>query len=211
MDDDDKNLVISGVPPVSPAPGDLPLASPAVAGRAASAAEPAHPRRRRLLVVLVAVAVLRGLQAAVAAVTVLAVAALRLEQPLPHLHVARLTEVGPRPLTPLTALVMVAVSAAAAILLLSRRRTVAAFAGVKAFALVVASTIAGVVAAGPGDVRLAVAGFGAGLAVLLWPAVRRAAVTVLTAVGLPHPTGRLADIALAVKISLLVAFAVFLT
>ena len=166
---------------------------------------PARRRLRRLLLVVAAVAVLRGVQAGVAALPVLTAAALRLEQQLPHLHVTRLAETGPEPLTPLTALVMVAVSAAVSALLLRARRTVTAFAAVKAFALIAASTIAGVVAAGPVGLRLAVAGCGASLAVLLWPAVRRAAVTLLTAVGLPHATGRTADVALAVKIGLLVA------
>ncbi|MCK9894151.1 histidine kinase [Frankia sp. AgB32] len=172
-------------------------------------ARPARSRRRRWLVVVAAAAILRGAQAAVAVVTVLLAAVLRPDQPLPHLRVARLAEVGLAPLTPLTALLMVAVCGVGAAVLLRRRQVVLAFAGVKVFALLVASTIGGVVAAGSGGLRLLVAGCGAGLAVLLWPALRRAAVFVLVTVGLPHPTGRLADVILTAKISLLVALVVF--
>ncbi|CAO5238062.1 histidine kinase [Frankia sp. AgKG'84/4] len=168
----------------------------------------ARPRRRRLLTVAVAFVVLRATQAAVAVLTLLLAAVLRLEQPLPHLQVARLSEIGLQPLTPLTALVMVAVCAVGAVVLLRRRQVVLAFAGVKVFALLVASTIGGVMAGGDGGLRLVLAGCGAGLAVLLWPVLRRAAVFVLVAVGLPHPAGRLADVVLMVKIALLVVLVV---
>ncbi|WP_101832563.1 histidine kinase [Frankia canadensis] len=170
-----------------------------------AAREPHRPWRQRLLLVAAALAVLRAVQAAVAALTVLAVTALELERPAPRLHLARLGEVEPRPLTPPTALVMLAVSTACCVLLLRGRGIASAFAGVKAFALVAAATIAGCLAAGPMGTRLVVAGCGASLVVLLWPAVRTAAVRVLTAIGLPHTDGRIADVALALKIAVLTA------
>jgi hypothetical protein len=168
----------------------------------------AGPRVRRLLLLAAAVIVLRGTQAAVAVITVLTVGLLHLEHPVPHLHVTGLAELRTEPLTPLTALVMVVLSAALAGLLLRVRRTATAFAGIKAFALVASSAISGVLAAGPVGLRLAAAGCGAALAVVLWRPVRRAAATLLARAGLPHATGRTADLALALKIVLLVAFVV---
>lgn len=203
-------MVISGTPPATSSQGDPAPTSRAGVGRPDAGAGPSRPRLQRLLMVAAAVVVLRGTQAVVAVVTVVVIATAHLRQPMPQLHVVRLTEVELRPLTPLTALVMVAVSATVTIVLLRCRRTLTAFAAVKAFALLVAAVITGALAAGPGAVRLAVAGCGVSLAVLMWPAVRRAAVAVLTAVGLPHPAGRLADLALAAKIGLLVALVVLL-
>ncbi len=197
--------MISDVSPVASPQGESALASHAGPGVAHSAVGPGRSPLRRLLTVVAALIVLRATQAAIAVITVLAAAVLRLEQPSPHLCVARLGEVELQPLTPLNALVMVAVCAVATAALVRRRPPAMLFAGMEAFALLVASTIGGVVAVGSVSVRLAVVGCGAGLAVTLWPAVRRAALAALVAVGLPHPAGRLADVALAAKIVLLAA------
>ncbi|ONH26986.1 histidine kinase [Pseudofrankia asymbiotica] len=163
-------------------------------------------RGTRLLMVLTALVVLRGVQAAVAGLTVLAVTVSRLEHPAPTLHLARLAEVELAPATAVTALTMIVVSTGLAAALLPRRQPLAAFAGIKAFALIAASALAVLFTAEPVSIRAAVAGCGVGIVALFWPAARDAAGRVLAAMGLPHPHGRAGDLVLAVKIALLVAF-----
>ncbi|MDT3438946.1 histidine kinase [Pseudofrankia sp. BMG5.37] len=162
-------------------------------------------RGARLLMILTALLVLRGIQAAVAGLTVLAVTVSRFEHPAPTLHLARLAEVEPAPMTAVTALTMILASAGLAAVLLPRRQVLAAFAGIKAFALVAASALTVMFTAEPASIRAAVAGCGVGIVALFWPAARDAAGRVLAAVGLPHPHGRAGDLILAVKIALLVA------
>jgi len=72
-------------------------------------------------------------------------------------------------------------------------------------ALVAASALMGAWAPGPVDVRLAVAALGVGLVAVLWPLARRAATRVLAAAGVAHPSGRAGDLALVLKVALLVA------
>ncbi|ADP81874.1 hypothetical protein [Pseudofrankia inefficax] len=162
-------------------------------------------RGTRLLQLGGALVVLRAVQAVVAVLAVTAVGVSRLVRPAPGLHVSGLAEVAPTPLTTGTALAMVVVAAGLALMLLPRRQVFAAFAGVKALALVVASALTGAFAPGSAALRVAVAALGIGVAVGLWPLARRAALRVLVAAGLPHPPGRAGDLALALKIALLVA------
>jgi len=159
----------------------------------------------RLLVVGAALVVLRAVQAAVAALSVLAVTASGLEHPAPGLRMARLGELEPTHTTGLVALTMVLISTALAAVLLPRSRALAAFAGIKAFALIAAGAIAVLFTAEPTGVRIAVAGCGAGIVVLLWPTAREAAIRVLAAFGMPHVRGRVGDLLLALKIAVLVA------
>lgn len=159
---------------------------------------------RRLLQVGAALLVLRLVQAVVAVVAALSVRLFHLTGPAPGLHVTGLGEVTPTPLTTGTALAMVTVAAVLALALLPRHAVSAAFAGVKALALVVASALEGACAPGPACVRLAVAAVGLGLLVAFWPLARHAATRVLTAAGMAHPPGRAGDLALALKIALLV-------
>jgi hypothetical protein len=177
-----------------------------VAAPSASAEASAGRRawRRRLLMVGAGLLVLRGVQAAIAGLTVLTVTAAHLAQPAPRLRVARLAEVSPDPLTAVTALVMIAVSATLAAVLLPRRWVFAAFAGIKAFAVLAATTVTAAIGAGSVGPRLAIAGCGVALVLMFWPSARDAAVRVLTALGLPHPPGRVGDLLVAVKIVLLV-------
>jgi hypothetical protein len=159
----------------------------------------------RLLQVGAALLVLRAVQAVVAVAAVVLVRMFHLARPVPGLEVTGLAEVVPTPLTAGAALAMVAVAAVLALVLLPRRGAFAAFAGVKAFALVAASALMGAWAPGPVDVRLAVAALGVGLVAVLWPLARRAATRVLAAAGVAHPSGRAGDLALVLKVALLVA------
>ncbi|OHV37770.1 histidine kinase [Pseudofrankia sp. EUN1h] len=161
-----------------------------------------------MLLIITALLVLRGVQAAVAGLTVLVVTVSRFEHPAPTLHLARLAEVEPAPMSAVTALTMILVATGLAAVLLPRRHPFAAFAGIKAFALVAASALAVLFTAEPVSIRAAVAGCGIGIVALFWPAARDAAGRVLAAVGLPHPHGRAGDLLLAVKIALLVAVVV---
>jgi hypothetical protein len=163
-----------------------------------------RPWGRRALVACTTLLVLRATQAMLAAVAVLTVAAAHLARPAPRLRVTRLAEVRADPLAPVTALVMVTAAATLAAVLLSRRQPIVAFAGVKAFAVLVATTLASPLAGRDVAPLLAVAGCGAALVALLWSAARDAVVRVLAAAGLPHPRGRLADLAVAAKIAALV-------
>ncbi|WP_241840335.1 histidine kinase [Frankia sp. CcI49] len=166
----------------------------------------ARDRATRLLFVLAALLVLRVVQAAVAGLTVLAVTVSGLEHPAPGLRMARLAEVEPEPTTGLTTLAMVLISAGLATVLLPRAHVLAAFAGIKAFAMVAASAIAVMFTAEPVGVQAAVAGCGVSVVLLLWPKAREAATRVLAAIGLPHVSGPAGDLVLALKIALLVAF-----
>ena len=186
------------------APRGSGLARSAAGWLAARRRLPARARVRGPLVVFAALLVLRAVQAVVAGLAVLAVAASGLDQPAPGLRMARLAELEPTRTTGLIALTMVLISAGLAAALLSRRHPIAAFAGVKAFALVAASAIAVMFASEPVGVRAAVAGCGAGIVLLLWPMAREAAIRVLAAIGMPHVQGRVGDLLLALKIALLV-------
>ncbi|WP_018638341.1 hypothetical protein [Parafrankia elaeagni] len=161
-------------------------------------------RLRRFLMILSAFVVLRAAQAAVASLAVLVMSASGLGQPTPTLQVARLGEVEADPLTALTALVMVAVAGGLTVLLAGRRHPLAAFAGVKTFALIAAVTLTGAFAPGSLGVRVALVGGGASLLMVLWPTARAAVLRVLAALGLPHLSGRAGDLAVALKIVLLV-------
>jgi hypothetical protein len=162
-------------------------------------------RGTRLLQVGAALVVLRAVQAVVAVLAVAVVWASRLVRPAPGLHVSGLAEVVPASLTAGTALAMVAVATVLAVALLPRHQVFAAFAGVKALALVAASALTGVFAPGSPALRVAVAALGVGVVVGLWPLARQAALRVLAAAGVAHPPGRAGDLALALKIALLVA------
>jgi hypothetical protein len=154
--------------------------------------------------VIVGLLALRAIQAAVAAATVLIVRGAHLVQPPPGLRVTRLAEVSPDPLTSVTAFVLAALAATLAAVLLPRRHLLAAFAGIKAFALLAATTVTVALTGGPVAPRLALAACGVSLTILFWPSARDAVLRVLAALGLPHPPGRLGDLAVAAKIAVLV-------
>ena len=163
-----------------------------------------RPGWRRPLMVIVGLLALRAIQAAVAAATVLIVRGAHLVQPAPGLRVTRLAEVSPDPLTSVTAFVLAALAATLAAVLLPRRHLLAAFAGIKAFALLAATTVTFALTGGPAAPRLALAACGVSLTALFWPSARDAVLRVLAALGLPHPPGRLGDLAVAAKIAVLV-------
>ncbi len=165
---------------------------------------------RRLLLVAAALLVLRGTEAVLAAATVGLLRLIPVNQAVARLHVSGLAKIKVYPHTAATALVTLALSATLAAVLLRSRSTLAQFAAIKVFALVVATAITGAYAPGPPRTQIAVACVGAGAAVLMWPRMRRAVPRVLVAVNIRHVDGRAADMLLVLKIGVLIALIVLL-
>ncbi len=167
-------------------------------------------RGHRLVVVAFALVVLRAVEAAVTLLTAALLPLVPLDQPDPHLDVTRLAKVQVHPDTATTALVMVAVASVVAVLLLRTRSAIGAFAGVKAVAVLAATAITGMFASGSTVARVTVTVCGACLVLVLWPSVRAAVPRVLNAAGVHRISGRTAEIAIMMKIILLVAIVVLL-
>ncbi|MCK9878385.1 histidine kinase [Frankia sp. AgPm24] len=165
---------------------------------------------RRLLLVPAALLVLWGTEAVLAAVTVGLLWLIPVDQTVARLHVSGLARIEVDPHTAVTALVTLALSATLAAVLLRSRSTLAQFAAIKVFALVVATAITGAYAPGSLRVQIAVACVGAGAAVLMWPRMRVAVPRVLETINIRHVDGRAADMLLVLKISVLVGLIVLL-
>ncbi len=204
MVSDDRPGTDAGSATAVPAPAGQPAAEQWDAPEGRGRATGMHRLVRLLGVIAAAGLILRGTQAVVALLTVLVSGLLRTESPAPGLTLHGLGELRPEPMTATTALVMIGICAAVAAMLLGRRGIAGPFAGIKAFALLAATALTGPFHSGTAGARVAVLLCGAALLVRLWPTVRDAAGRLLARAGLAHLGGRTADLALALKIAVLV-------
>jgi hypothetical protein len=215
MTAEDATVVTADASQASSAMRTAAAADPHPAADLYSAADP-HPAAdtelgaRRLLLIPAALLVVRAVEAVVAAATVGALTLLPLDEPAARIDIGRMGKVEAYPHTATTALVTVAIAAVLTVVLLRSRWLVAQFVSITAFALVAGMAIAGAFASGPVPVKVAVAAIGAFIVIVMWPQVRGVLPRALEKAGARHVDGRVADVLLIAKISLLVAVIVLI-